>query len=165
MGSKVDKNRMEVKLLSDCEIDSALKLIWEVFQEFVAPFYTTEGITNFYHMFIQSEEFRNKFRIGQQRGYGMFVNDELAGVVSVSASYHMSCLFVKGKYHKQGIGTKLLEAVVEECRRNGVPKIELNASPYAVPFYHYMGFRDVGEQTSYKGIVYTPMELNLEDSL
>lgn len=39
-------------------------------------------------------------------------------------------------------------------------KITLNASPYAVPFYHTLGFIDIDDQKEYNGILYTPMELN-----
>ncbi len=46
------------------------------------------------------------------------------------------------------------------CSR-GVTEVKLNASPYAVPFYYRMGFKAIGEQSSYKGILYTPMKITL----
>jgi len=35
------------------------------------------------------------------------------------------------------------------------------ASPYGVPFYHKIGFKDVGKETRKDGIIYTPMEFYL----
>lgn len=34
----------------------------------------------------------------------------------------------------------------------------VNASPYGVPFYHKIGFRNLGEERQRDGILYTPME-------
>ncbi|MDE5680545.1 MAG: GNAT family N-acetyltransferase, partial [Lachnospiraceae bacterium] len=39
--------------------------------------------------------------------------------------------------------------------------IKLNAAPYAIPFYHAIGFTDIGAESIYQGIRYTPMELQL----
>lgn len=137
-------------------------MIWEVFQEFVARDYTQEGIECFYSEFIKSEPFRKKFLDGREVMYGAYIDDELAGVLSISVKNTVSCVFVKGKYHRIGIGKKLFETVIEELKRRGVTEITLNASPYALPFYHAIGFCDTNVQSTYKGIIYTPMTLLLD---
>ena len=64
-------------------------------------------------------------------------------------------------YNSKGIATKLFSKVISELNQQVVERIELNASPYAVPFYHAIGFADIGEESIYHGIRYTPMRLQL----
>lgn len=153
------QDNLEIRKLKLDEIGEALHIIWEVFQEFVAPDYTQEGIDNFYIEYIQGEWFREKFKEGKEVMYGAFVDNILVGVLSISEKNTVSCVFVKGNYHGMGIGKKLFNKVLHQLRNRGVERIKLNASPYAVPFYHHIGFKDTDMQSSYKGIVYTPMEL------
>ena len=40
----------------------------------------------------------------------------------------------------------------------GKQRMTVNASPYGVPFYHRIGFRDLGPEKQQDGIIYTPME-------
>lgn len=156
------KNNVEVRRIGVSETDKVFQLIWETFQDFVAPDYTQEGIDQFYSEFIQGETFRKKVTEGTESMYGAYWNGVLAGVLLISPNHTISCIFVKGCYHRKGIGSELLHTVMKELYQQGVEKIKLNASPYAVPFYHKMGFTDTGVQSVYKGIVYTPMELRYD---
>lgn len=153
---------MHIEKVASENIEDGFQLIWEVFTQYVAPDYTQEGIDCFYSEFIKGERFREKFADGKEVMYGAYIDGELAGVLSISAENTVSCLFVRGKYHRMGIGKKLFETVIQELTRRGVTEIKLNASPYALPFYSAVGFRSVGIQTTYKGIVYTPMKLMLD---
>lgn len=150
---------MLIRAMDISELSQAMQLIWEVFQEFVAPDYEPEGIESFRYNFVESEWFRERFRSGREKMYGAFWEGKLAGVVSVSTGNTVSCIFVKGSFHKKGIGRALLEYVAEVLRAEGVHEIRLNASPYAVPFYLKMGFEAAGGQGNYQGIIYTPMRL------
>lgn len=153
---------LKIKVVTSEKIDEGFQVIWEVFREFVAPDYTQEGIDCFYSEFIKSEQFRKKFLEGREVMYGAYIDDELTGVLCISVMNTVSCVFVKGKYHRMGIGKKLFEAVIEKLKYQGVTEITLNASPYALPFYHAIGFCDTNVQSTYKGIVYTPMALLLD---
>ncbi len=157
----LDRNKIEIKELKLSEIEEGFQLIWEVFQEFVASDYMQEGIDAFYEEFVQGERFREKFSSRKETMYGAFIGDKLVGVLSLSEKNTVSCMFIDGNYHRMGIGSELFYAVIEKLHNKGVKRITLNASPYAVPFYHHIGFVDIGAQTEYKGIVYTPMELLL----
>lgn len=150
---------IQIKLIDKTELDKGFALIWDVFREFVAPDYTEEGIKTFYEQFIIGAKFRDKFNTGAEVMYGAYVEDKLVGVLSISQYNTVSCVFVAKEYHRRGVGTKLFSFVIERLKKEGVKKIKLNASPYAVLFYHSLGFKDAGAKSSYKGIVYTPMEL------
>ncbi len=143
------------------ELDAAFALIWTVFRQFVAPDYTQEGIDSFYQQFIVGQKFRQAFHTGSQTMYGSFDREKLVGVLSVSQNNHISCVFVDGSYHRKGIAASLFAKVIQDLKQRGAAKILLNASPFAVPFYHAIGFTTTGEESVYHGIRYTPMELLL----
>ncbi|MDE6065131.1 MAG: GNAT family N-acetyltransferase [Lachnospiraceae bacterium] len=150
-----------IRRINHDELDMAFALIWRVFQQFVAPDYTDEGVYHFYKEFITGQNFRDKFLDNRQMMYGSFDDDRLIGVLSISNSNHISCLFVDGNYHRKGVATKLLLKVTAKLKQQGAKKIKLNATPYAIPFYHAIGFADIGTENVYHGIRYTPMELSL----
>jgi len=53
----------------------------------------------------------------------------------------LQSLFVSGKYHRQGIGQKLVERFEKEYISRGVTVFKLLATMHAVPFYLAMGYR------------------------
>ncbi len=129
------------------ETQSALQLVWEVFQEFESPDYTQEGINEFYKS-IHDENY-----ISMLTMYGAFLNGELVGVIATrNNGRHIALFFVDGKYHRQGIGKQLFEAVRTD-------KMTVNSSPYAVGIYRKLGFKAVDEEQSVNGLRFTPMTL------
>jgi GNAT superfamily N-acetyltransferase len=143
------------------ELDKAFSLIWNTFSEFVAPNYSKEGIDTFRVNFIENEDFKDCFKNGKQIMYGAYSKEKLVGVVSISANNNVSCFFVDPEYHRNGIATKLFNQIFSELKEKQIKKIALNASPYAVPFYHAIGFKDLDGQQDFHGILYTPMEFML----
>lgn len=65
---------------------------------------------------------------------------------SGTAELHM--MFVAPSAKRRGIGRLLWEAMEEGARRDGVTRLELDADPFAVPFYSSMGMEIVGESPS-----------------
>jgi predicted GNAT family N-acyltransferase len=67
---------------------------------------------------------------------------------------------VDSKYHRQGVGRGLIGALAEYLYREmGQTSMTVNAAPYAVGFYHKVGFEDTGEEQVSAGIRFTPMIL------
>lgn len=143
------------------ELEKVFSLIWSVFSEFVAPDLTKEGIDTFRVNFIESKDFKNCVQSGKQIIYGAYSKEKLAGVVSISENNHVSCVFVDKEHHRRGIATMLFNQIISKLKEKQVEKITLNASLYAVPFYHRIGFKDLGGQQVFQGILYTPMELRI----
>ncbi|MCB2359697.1 GNAT family N-acetyltransferase [Clostridium estertheticum] len=143
------------------ELDEAFSLIWNTFLEFVAPDCGKEGIGTFRVNFIENEEFKNCFKNARQIMYGAYLKEKLVGVVSISENNHVSCVFVDKRYHRNGIATMLFNKIISELMKNQIESIRLNASPYAVPFYHIIGFKDLDTQQDFHGILYTPMEFKI----
>jgi len=147
-----------IRIVEFEQIDDALKLIWNTFLGFVAPDYSEEGIETFKTGFIENVDFKNKFKSEHEKMYGAYDNQKLVGVVSISVNNHISCLFVDKEFHRKGIATMLFNQAILDLKERKVKKMILNASPYAIQFYHSIGFKDLDEQQEFHGILYTPME-------
>lgn len=147
----------EIKIINPSDILSAMNLIEECFDLFVAPDYSNKGIETFKNKYINNQKFIDKFIYGTEKMYGAYMEDLLVGCISISINNTISCCFVKAKYHRMGIATLLFKTVRNELAGRNVNIIKLNASPYAVPFYRAIGFLETGEEAEYEGIRYTPM--------
>ena len=118
-----------------------------MFLEYEAPDYTQEGIDEFYKS-IHDENYLAMLSL-----YGAFSSEGLVGVIATrNSGKHIALFFVDGKYHRQGIGKQLFQAVQTD-------KMTVNSSPYAVPVYSKFGFKSVNTEQVVNGIRFTPMEL------
>ncbi|MGL4730078.1 MAG: GNAT family N-acetyltransferase [Clostridium sp.] len=150
-----------IKKVTNNDLDTAFSLIGETFSEFIAPDYSQEAVDNFFKNFIGNNNFKEGFKNGKQIMYGAYIKETLVGVMSIREDNHVSCVFVNKKYHRQGIATKLFNHMISELKNRQIKKITLHASPYAVPFYHSIGFKDLAKQQTFQGILFTPMEYTL----
>ncbi|HHX11902.1 MAG TPA: GNAT family N-acetyltransferase, partial [Clostridiales bacterium] len=135
-----------IRMVNYEEIDNAFSLIWNTFSEFVAPDYSPEGIKTFRREFIESKDFKERFNNGKQIMYGAYSEERLLGVISVSDKGNISCLFVDKEYHRRGIASMLFSHLVSILKEKRIETIALKASPYALPFYHAIGFKDIDKQ-------------------
>lgn len=140
---------MNIREIKDSELEYALKLVWEVFLKFEAVDFTEEGIKEFRDS-IDNPEF-----IGKMEFFGAFVDEELIGVISTRDKHHISLLFIKEEFHKQGIGKALYEFVSSKNLDNFMT---VNSSLYAKGFYERLGFTCVAREQCKNGIRYYPME-------
>lgn len=140
------------------EWDDAMMLAWRTFMRFEAQDYTKRGIESFQD-FITDQVLHRMFLMGAYQVFGAFVEDTLIGIISLRNETHISLLFVDADYHMKGVGKKLIEYVVNYvCNEEGYRKVTVNAAPYAVGFYHKVGFYDTDTEQTNDGIRYTPME-------
>lgn len=68
---------------------------------------------------------------------------------------HIALFFVDGKYQERGIGRQLFGAV---RAKHPLAKMTVHSSPYAVPIYHKLGFRDTDTEQVVNDLRFTPME-------
>lgn len=138
-----------LRRLTEAEIPAALSLAWEVFSEYESPEYSKEG----------TEEFRrclhDETYLAGITYYGAFDRETLIGEIGIRPRQrHICFFFVKGSYHRKGIGTKLFQYLLH----NDPGPITLNSSPYGLPFYQALGFRLTDKEQTVNGIRFTPME-------
>ena len=150
----------EIRKIGSDRIDEALDLVSRVFMEFDAPDYSEDGIRNFQQYIIESEDFKEKFKTGDQIMKCAFVDDKIVGVIAISARNHISLLFVDIMFHKKGIAKALFNSILEEVSQKGKGKIKLKSSLYAKEFYLKLGFKSIDKEQYSNGIKYVPMEFN-----
>ncbi|MCM1126826.1 MAG: GNAT family N-acetyltransferase [Lachnospiraceae bacterium] len=138
--------------------EDAMGLAWKTFLEFEAGVYPPEGIRSF-EDFITDTGLKRMFRTGAYQMITAFRGQKMIGMITLRNEAHISLLFVDKNYHRQGIGRALIEHMAAYVRDElGKSRMTVNASPYGVPFYHRVGFRDLGAERCQDGIIYTPME-------
>lgn len=143
------------------EWDDAMALAWRTFNRFDAADYTKEGIISFQN-FITDSVLHKMFILGSYQVFGAFENRKIVGMISLRNEIQISLLFVEAQYHKQGIGKALIEYLSNYVlNEEGHQKVKVNAAPYALGFYHKLGFYDVDVLKMSDGISYTPMEKRL----
>lgn len=147
---------MQIQSLSSSDLSSACALCKEVFLAFDAPDCTLHGVA-FFLSYIAPDHLHSMVRQGQLRLYGAFENNALSGVLALRGFSHISLLFVCADKHRQGIGRLLIGHARQKARQAKKHQLTVNASPYAVPFYHAVGFCDTGSLTFQQGISYVPM--------
>lgn len=150
---------MRIVKLNKDDIKDAIDLVWKVFQEFEGPYYSKEGVEE-YKNFLYSNAIIDRFDKKEMLFWGYKDKDNLVGVIATRGTNHISMLFVNKEYHKQGIASDLIQVVKERCE--GQCNITVNSSPYAIDFYHKLGFSDTGKELTMDGIRFTPMSCLLK---
>ena len=143
--------KIDIRKLSVNEREEALTLVLSVFMQYEAPDYTEQGSQSFMKS-LKNKDFTNALEF-----YGATHNQELIGVIATrNNGNHIALLFVKEEYHKQGIGRKLFQTVLDLSTEN---KMTVNSSPYAIGFYRKVGFLPDRDEQVIDGIRFTPMTL------
>lgn len=143
--------------------DDVMAMTWRTFIRFEAKDYTKEGVRSFFD-FISDPILQRMFL---NDAYPIFVAEDqgkIIGMISLREGTHISLLFVDAAYHRQGVGSSLMQTIWEFIRTEvGKEIVTVNAAPYGVGFYHKLGFKDTGPEEARDGIRYTPMkrELNI----
>ena len=74
---------------------------------------------------------------------------------------HIGRMAVRPRWRGRGVGSALLEALVEIATKRGDERVMLNAQTHAMPFYARYGFAPVGEPFDEAGIPHQSMEARL----
>lgn len=148
---------MNIRAIVKEEWTEAMALTWRTFLKFEANEYEPEGVKSFFK-FITNSELEKMFLIGEYKVFGAFEKGKIVGIIGARGITHISLLFVDEEYHHQGIATKLVDTFIKSLQEEGRKgHITVNSSPYAVGFYHHIGFVDTNEAQKSEGIIYTPM--------
>ena len=157
------RRAMQICRLTKRNIKTGLELVEEVFDEFLEPIYTKMGVETFRY-FIREENIISMMEKGEMIFYGAYVENELVGVIALRSPQHLSLLFVKQEYQRQGVAKKLFRMVrsLYVGKKLEKPYLTVNASPYAVEVYKRLGFAPIGKEEEKDGIRFTPMLFRLD---
>jgi GNAT superfamily N-acetyltransferase len=168
--SRAEMSNVNVRAMSADDSKAVSRLILTLFDEFVAPGYSKKASKTFRR---QTRRQSRCAELGEGESRLVAetlvdgVRDELIGVIGVRDVSHVHWLWVRKDWHRNGVASILMANVIAEIReqRADVMKITLNSSPYAIPFYLRLGFQICGDEVDKKGIICTPMKLDLEQAL
>ena len=93
--------------------------------------------------------------------FGAFKDNKLAGVISLfqnGADFQFRKLAIDAAVQNMGIGSSLLNQVINHAKENGGTRIWCNARDSAYEFYLKAGFNQTGEYFSKNGVNYGVME-------
>ena len=149
------------QLLQPGEESGVVDLATKVFNEFVAPLYSAEGVSEFL-------KYAHVDELVQRKRAGNFVllaksGNDILGIIEVRENNHIAMLFVEKSHQKKGIGKELLKRAIDICKNQDpeIHRITVNSSPNAVSAYRTMGFNALEQEQVANGIRFTPMELSL----
>jgi GNAT superfamily N-acetyltransferase len=143
------------------EESEVFELISRVFNEFVAPGYSNEGIEEFMK-YAQPEELAGRLKEDQVILVAE-LGSEIIGVIDILNCSHVALLFVDARFQRRGIGKELLRKALEICRQEepSLSKVTVNSSPNAVTAYEKIGFEPTDIEQCVNGIRFVPMSLNV----
>jgi GNAT superfamily N-acetyltransferase len=155
------KEQIRIRTLEEDEIAAAHALVSDVFDEFVAPLLSDEGIAEF-KSFIEPPKLLERLRANSSM-LAAEISGEIVGVIGVRDWSHVFLLFVRGDRQGKGIAKSLLAEALQLCKtvKPDLAKITVNSSPNAVGAYRRMGFVPMSEEQLTNGIRYVPMTLTL----
>lgn len=123
----------------------------EVFDQFVAPHYQTEGVAEF-HRYASVEALSQRHKAGHITLVAEH-SGKLAGMLHLRAPCHVAMLFVQSSLQRSGIARALLASADDaNC------EFTVNSSPNAVAAYERLGFRATGSEQCVHGIRFVPMQ-------
>ena len=153
----------EIRRLRPDEVDAALDLAMATYLEFEAPDYGPEGVTTFHRDIYGNAAFRAACMDGTNRMWGALDGGRIVGLMGMRGESHIVLVFTHRDYHRQGVASAILRALLSDVRRENpsVRRLTLNSSPYGLPFYLHAGFQPAGPEQTIHGIRFTPMTYDL----
>lgn len=152
-----EENPYQIRWAGSQDWTPAMNMIWKTFLKFEGDVYSPEGVRNFLD-FITDENLFHSFLQGKYLLMVAVDEDQIIGAASVRDGHHLSLLFVDERYHKQGVGRRLIDCFCNFLKHEaGEGCMTLKSSPYAVGFYERIGFKATGPEERYAGIRVTPM--------
>jgi GNAT superfamily N-acetyltransferase len=129
-----------------CDAREVGQLIADTFSDFNLSFASAEerGLFLGPFQYARSSELAHQEAIIQAiRASMVYVAEDDGEIVGVlrGRKDKLQSLFVKGNYHRQGTGRRLVECFEQECLRQASTVIRVQATLYAVPFYIRMGYK------------------------
>lgn len=153
--------KIHIRNLKADEIGKAHLLVSSVFDEFVAPLFSDEGVCQFIS-FIDPSNLKERL---QDNSFILVaeLKHDVVGVIAMRDWNHIFLLFVDGKHQRKGIATSLLDDALRRCEREGhkPEKVTVNSSPNAVEAYRRMGFVQIKEEEVHQGIRAIPMAMEI----
>ena len=152
------RDEIIIRQATVADFRETMTLAWDTFMKFEAIDYGAEGVENF-RAFLSDPMLKRMFLFGTYHIYVATCNDKIVGMISLRNKNHISLLLVDEKYHRQGIGRRLIDIIGDFSNKEyGKTEMTVNAAPYGLKFYEKIGFVKTSGLISTGGITYTCMK-------
>jgi GNAT superfamily N-acetyltransferase len=159
---------ISIRTYDESDAGSVGRLIDDTYGDFNLDFASPEEKAKLLgpFQFARSADEAHRLAIAQAiRASMVFVAEDEGEIVGVirGRKERIQSLFVRGDYHRRGIGRQLVECCERECIRQGAGAIKVASTLLAVPFYLTMGYkRTTGVRNGWSfegaGLRYQPMK-------
>jgi GNAT superfamily N-acetyltransferase len=150
---------VKVRKIEDKDIDAVSEICMASFSKSVVGTLSEDGALSFSKI-AASEAFLSRMR--EDNVILVAESDEvIKGVIELKEGRHLAMLFIEPEHQSKGIGRKLLLAALGHARESTVT---VSASLSSVPAYRKFGFKCKGGIGESAGLVYQPMEIELNKS-
>ena len=151
---------IEYRRMKPGDEDSVHNFISGVFNQFVAPEFSQEGVDEFMK-YVQPDALAGHLKADH---FGIIANSasDIIGVIVVRNHNHVALFFVDARYQRSGIGRKLLSKALEICDSHEAKpsNLTVNASPNSKTAYERLNFKATDTEQCVNGIRFIPMILS-----
>jgi ribosomal protein S18 acetylase RimI-like enzyme len=140
------------------DIPSIANLLRDLAEEFITPEIDANARREFLEK--NNRSAIEKFVANGFRYHIAETSQGLIGFVGVRENKHLYHLFVARPFHCKGVGRRLWEVSMSECRAAGNPgNFTVNSSNNAVAVYERFGFVRSAPMQNINGVLFNPMTL------
>jgi ribosomal protein S18 acetylase RimI-like enzyme len=124
----------------------------------VAPDFPPEGVEEFLK-YARPEALRRRWSGSEHFALLATQGEQMVGMIEMRNHDHVSMFFVDPAHMGRGIGRALWERALAACRQAWpeLRRVSVNSSPYALPIYEKLGFRQTEPEQVVNGIRFVPM--------
>lgn len=136
-------DKMEIRLLTENEIQSAINVAHEVYKACVLPYAKSEEEVAQYNEYVNIENLWKEMQAGKLFLWGVFEEQTLCGVSAIQNAGHITMLYVRPMCQHRGYGAALLEQMRGYAKEMlKTEHVTINVIPVtAAPFFYKRGFQ------------------------
>lgn len=90
-------------------------------------------------------------RLAVKKPWLAFADGELLGFIELEADGHIDCLYVHPEFQGQGVATALYQHVLALACQQNIPRLYVEASILARPFFCRQGFAEIKRNSVVRG--------------
>ena len=151
--------QIEYRRMKHGDESQVFNFITGVFNQFVAPEFSQEGIDEFMK-YIQPDALVNHLK---KNHFGILasVGSKIIGVIMAREYNHVALFFVDSQHQRRGIGRELFRKALEYCSRHDVntSQITVNTPSNSVNAYKNLNFEPTDKEQCINGIRFVPMTM------
>lgn len=155
---------MEIRILKEEELSQASGLARFVFDYVLRNRMEFTQTIPFVENYIAADNLQHMYEKGQLTLWGVFVEEQLAGVSGMQSDGMITLLYILPQYTGRKFGNKLLQTMREYAKEVlRLSKVTVNAAPaWTAAYFKKNGFRTVNKELNFQ-VPFVPMQAFSEE--